>query len=1074
MSGSSSSTATPRGSWAEEAWRVMRLTAVEDQLQGQQVDVKAQLKPTAAPQHDLPAQGDALQGHTLSPEGSYHQGSGFPAGLLRLLQLPEPYNPWQLPQGRQVLPSGQKQADATGVVPLHLPIEKEGVRLQASGEAVYVGDVAAALGSRVAFMAGVLSSEALAVVEAVDGSAALKLPGVLGFLTAADIPGSNEVYGAPLLAAGKVEWVGQPVALVVATSQAAADAGAKLVKVSYGPVPGRSPVITIDQAIAADAFYSDLPLLSAAAVRSPSQRHQHPSSSRSSPSRGQPVQQNEATARRPLQADKETVEEVAQLIAAAPRRIKDGCYSLPAQQHFYMEPQAALAEPQEDGTVRVHSSTQSLDAVQLAVAQVLQLPFNKITVVAKRLGGGFGGKASRSMPVAAAAALAALHFDRPVCYSLNRNDDFAQNPGRCFGRVLYDVGFEETGRLIAIQAQVVYRAGAYLDLSSNDAAQLVHASDSAYDLSGLSVDVKLARCNLPPHTIVRGPGYLQGVMVLEQVLEHVAALLGKDSAEVKAANFLSDVSSPMSGPAVGPIETSSCSSSSEDWVLVEDKDMSSPAESAPAVLLDEPAASAGPAMDTTAVGCAAAEDELGLDTFNSSRSSQVVTQHRPCTGSLAVLQRQLQQQLKHKQDHKLKGAADVHPGLHTTLGRFIAAECYTLPRVWHELCKLSRYCERVAAVQQYNLEHAWSKRGIAMTPVRFDCAPAPVSAAISVYGDGSVLVTHGGIEMGQGLSTKVKQAAVAALSLLLPADQRPLPLSLVRLAASNSDVVPNGGPTWSSTGSEGNVQAVRQAAAELVQQMKPYLKLGDDATATWTATLASIIPDIGFTPASAMLSAYGFYNGSVGKQQVAYSAFGAAVTEASLSEGWELFRGWHDSERSVELDMLTGERRVLSSHIHYDCGFSLNPGIDLGQVEGAFVMGLGAMLSEDVAVDESSGRLLSDSTWRYKIPTIDLIPQEFVVSFLEDAPNPHGIMSSKASGEPALMTSVSALMALQQAAAAAISDLSHGCAGQSDGIQQGDIPGGRWKMLAAPATPLNIKRHLGAFRIADILQKSIS
>jgi xanthine dehydrogenase molybdopterin-binding subunit B len=105
---------------------------------------------------------------------------------------------------------------------------------------------------------------------------------------------------------------------------------------------------------------------------------------------------------------------------------------------------------------------------------------------------------------------------------------------------------------------------------------------------------------------------------------------------------------------------------------------------------------------------------------------------------------------------------------------------------------------------------------------------------------------------------------------------------------------------------------------------------------------------------------------------------------------------------------------------------------------------------------------------------MDLIPQEFVVSFLEDAPNPNGIMSSKASGEPALMTSVSALMALQQAAAAAILELSHGRARQQSGLQQGDKSGRGWNMLTAPATPHKIKRHLGAFSIADMLELSSS
>ncbi len=108
---------------------------------------------------------------------------------------------------------------------------------------------------------------------------------------------------------------------------------------------------------------------------------------------------------------------------------------------------------------------------------------------------------------------------------------------------------------------------------------------------------------------------------------------------------------------------------------------------------------------------------------------------------------------------------------------------------------------------------------------RFDCNPQPVSAAVSVYADGSICVSHGGIEMGQGLSTKVKQAAVFELGQLLPYGMGPLPLSLVRLAPSSTEVVPGGGPTWSSTGSEGCVQAVRLACDKIAARLAPYMQV---------------------------------------------------------------------------------------------------------------------------------------------------------------------------------------------------------------------------------------------------------
>eukprot|EP00879_Flechtneria_rotunda_P018406 GHRR01019308.1.p1 GENE.GHRR01019308.1~~GHRR01019308.1.p1 ORF type:complete len:164 (+),score=51.65 GHRR01019308.1:820-1311(+) len=158
----------------------------------------------------------------------------------------------------------------------------------------------------------------------------------------------------------------------------------------------------------------------------------------------------------------------------------------------------------------------------------------------------------------------------------------------------------------------------------------------------------------------------------------------------------------------------------------------------------------------------------------------------------------------------------------------------------------------------------------------------------------------------------------------------------------------------------------------------------------------------------------------------------------------------------------------------YDCGYSLNPAIDLGQVEGAFVMGLGVVLSEEVTVDDTTGQHLSNSTWTYKIPTPDLIPQQFSVSFLANAPNRTGIMSSKASGEPALMNATSVLMALQQAAAAAVEEVQ----GLADGSFCGAVVNKgasdeHWRVLPAPATPQRLKGIIGQFSIADALEAAL-
>jgi xanthine dehydrogenase molybdopterin-binding subunit B len=221
----------------------------------------------------------------------------------------------------------------------------------------------------VATFAGVNSTEALASLQQLDASAALALPGVTGIITAGDIPGSNTIMGAPLLADGCVEYVGQPIALVAATSQQLAERAAALVCVTYGPPPpGRHAVITLDDAVAAGAFYEDLTALMQVAAVKPGAasssssssasnlangRINHCSAAEAGDDAGSSVSGNsssaeasaslsaDAAASRPLAPAAAAVVCVEQLIASSPRQILGGTYDLPAQQHFYMETQVS-------------------------------------------------------------------------------------------------------------------------------------------------------------------------------------------------------------------------------------------------------------------------------------------------------------------------------------------------------------------------------------------------------------------------------------------------------------------------------------------------------------------------------------------------------------------------------------------------------------------------------------------------------------------------------------------------------------------------------------------------------------
>jgi xanthine dehydrogenase large subunit len=192
-----------------------------------------------------------------------------------------------------------------------------------------------------------------------------------------------------------VEYVGQLIALVAATSQTAADTAAKHVTVHYADIPGQTPIITLEQAIAAGSFYKD----QAAALKVEAVRHNQSTSTAaptaddqelvtiSSSSSDGAYQATGSPTPPAAAAAGPGPGSVCDLISAAPLRLR-GCYSLPAQQHMYMETQTAVAEPGEDGAVKVWSATQSLDAVQQAVAAVLGVSFNQVAVITRRLGGG--------------------------------------------------------------------------------------------------------------------------------------------------------------------------------------------------------------------------------------------------------------------------------------------------------------------------------------------------------------------------------------------------------------------------------------------------------------------------------------------------------------------------------------------------------------------------------------------------------------------------------------------------------------------------------------------------------------
>jgi xanthine dehydrogenase large subunit len=334
-------------------------------------------------------------------------------------------------------------------------------------------------------------------------------------------------------------------------------------------------------------------------------------------------------------------------------------------------------------------------------------------------------------------------------------------------------------------------------------------------------------------------------------------------------------------------------------------------------------------------------------------------------------------------------------------------------KITARLLATSDYQARRKAAQEWNAAGGVIRKGIALTPVKFGISFTSTmfnqaGALLQIYQDGSVLLNHGGTEMGQGLYIKVAQVVATELG---------LPLSAIRLTAADTSKVPNTSATAASSGSDLNGMAAKAAAATLRERLVNFaierygIEAGDFRITDGVVTLGT--EQMPFSQlvreayvARISLSATGFYRTpdiywdkqSWTGHPFYYFAWGAAVSE-------------------VALDTLTGESKLLRVDIVHDVGSSLNPAIDIGQIEGGFLQGMGWLTSEKLWWDEK-GRLRTHAPSTYKIPTARDWPAEAHVELLLDTPNPEKtIHRSKAVGEPPLMLAISVFQALRDAVA---------------------------------------------------------
>ena len=748
------------------------------------------------------------------------------------------------------------------------PLPHDSAHLHVSGQAAYTDDLPEP--RDLLHLAVGMSTIAHGRIRDMDLSAVLAADGVVDVCTSADIPGENN-YGCiikddPVFAGDVVQYVGQPVFAVAATSVDAARKAA------------RKADIACDEL---EAIFDPLTAVEKGSFVLPSETLV----------RGEPDA----------------------ALEQSPYRKQDRLF-VGGQDHFYLEGHIAMALPQEDGGMLVYSSTQHPDEVQSIIAHATCRDAKDIVVICRRMGGAFGGKESQASLIATIAAIAADKTGRPCKLRLDRDDDMVMTGKRHDFVIDYDVGFDDSGRILGIDFEFAARCGMSADLSGPISDRAMFHCDNAYFLENVRILSHRCKTNTVSNTAFRGFGGPQGMFAIEHVIEDIARTLGKDPLEVRRRNF------------------------------------------------------------------------YGEDERNVTHYHQVVEENYAET-------------------------------------------------LFDRLLNSSDYAQRRAEIREFNVSNRVLRRGIAITPVKFGISFTntmlnQAGALVHLYKDGTVMLNHGGTEMGQGLYIKVAQ---------IVADELGVTIDKVRTTAADTSKVPNASATAASSGSDMNGKAAQKAAAKIRKRLTAFAahKYGiSEAEVDFRSNKVYIAERIVDFPelvceawaARLSLSAAGYYRtpkinydrSTFSGRPFFYYAWGAAVTE-------------------VVVDTLTGEHRILRVDILHDCGDSLNPAVDLGQVEGGYVQGVGWLTTEELWWNDR-GELGTHAPSTYKIPTCSDLAPDFRVELTRDHANTEKtIYRSKAVGEPPFMLALSAFHALRDALA----------------TEDQPLPD-----LRAPATPESILRAL--------------
>ncbi len=585
--------------------------------------------------------------------------------------------------------------------------------------------------------------------------------------------------------------------------------------------------------------------------------------------------------------------------------ILEGEFICGGQEHFYMESQAAVAIPVENGQMQVHASSQHPSETQRVVAEALGVPFHKVVCVVKRMGGGFGGKESQAAPIAAYAAIVASKLNRPTRLILTKDEDMKITGKRHPFENTYKVGFDKDGRILSLKVHLQADAGAYTDLSSSILERAMFHTDGAYYLENCEISGISYRTNNSSNTAYRGFGGPQGNMTIESIIEDIANYLNKDAYEIRRLNIY--------------------------------------------------------------------EGDKTLTPYG--------------------------QELENNM----------------------------LPALFDGLYKSCDYQKRLSEIEKFNNLKTGKIRGISMSATKFGIAFTARflnqgSALVNLQLDATVQASTGATEMGQGVNTKIQQIISHAFG-IEPKD--------IIVMSTSTEKNHNTSPTAASSGSDINGAAALDACNKIKGRLTELVKLifsgvESDAIIELEIKKGSLDPDIVFEnnkvkqlssgkeiDLKELINSAYFNRISLGgyshyktpglgfcKDRIEGKAFNYYTQGVAVSE--------------VQVCEYTGDLKVLRSDIYMDLGRPLNPGIDKGQVTGAFVQGMGWVTTENL-VYADSGELKTYSPTTYKIPNIQDTPRVFNVDFITNNDNECNVHRSKAVGEPPFLLGTSVWTAIKHA-----------------------------------------------------------